>query len=145
MNPLAILGLGAVGVYFLRKSSTASAVQSMKFLLTGVDLTWSGLSAIIILKVKIQNPTNTSAEVRAVLADLTLNGDTLGRVTSFSPITVKALSETDTTLQFQLNNIGTIQAITNLFSNHSTINANIKGTVNVDGSNVPLDISVKIV
>jgi LEA14-like dessication related protein len=147
MNPLAVIGLGIAAYYFLSKSQTASAVDKMRFLLSSVKVTFSGLSPRLNLDVLIQNPTNETVVVKAIAGDVKVNGTKVGAVSSFQTVTIKPVAETTATLIVVIPLAGVATQIINLISGNIPGEAvvNIIGTVNVNGAVVPLDITYKIV
>ena len=134
-----ILAAGAI-VYGLRKLNLAKKLQ---FELNGVDFGGSFLYPDIYLKVKLINPTGTTATINNITGVVSLNKNKIGNSTINNPVYIAANTNTLLNIKITLFSITTIQTVINAITNKNGI-INFVGTAKVDGVNFPINYTYNL-
>jgi LEA14-like dessication related protein len=144
MKRIAVVA-AAVGVgYLIWRKITPSAPLGIKLLFNGVRLS----SGKIMADFKASNPTPVSSTIQAMQGTLLVNGNSLGPLTGFSPVTVPPSSVNTTfscTVPVSLTNA--ITDIADLIAGNTGTPAvfQVDGLAAVDQRVLPLDLTYQIV
>lgn len=138
-NLFLILGAGAVAYYFFRKKKLASALQ---YSIEAVSIKGTK----ILLKLGLLNPTGTPANFNSFVGTLFIKGNEVATVENFTK--TKIAPNTKTTIDFTItpSGLGILKTISQLVKKGGLKNlqANLKGTANVDNVNFPVNITYGI-
>ena len=139
--PAILLGVG--GIYILSKVSAAATVNSLNFIVSGYSFNTNGLYPTINVNVTAQNVTNDSVLFNALAANAYLNGAFIGNVAGFQPVLINARSQSLIPLSILVNVTGVVSDVVSIFSGSagSSVLLEIKGSANISGVVVPLDIT----
>lgn len=140
-----ILLLGGVAFAFfaLRKKA---AVGTLRFVLRGVGADFSSiLSPKLKLTLGVQNPSNSSFNIKSIVGDLSVNGNYLANVNTFSNVDVKSNAETLLPITVELSIANVVSDVLQLIrlKGKKELNISLVGTVNADGIAFPLNTSFK--
>lgn len=138
-NLFYILAAGAV-VYGLRKLNLARKLQ---FELLGVDFGGSFLNPDIYLKVKLINPTSTSATLNNLTGVVNLNKNNIGNCTINNPVYIASNTSTILNIKITLYSVATIQTVMTAITN-KTGSINFVGTAKFDGINFPINYTYNL-
>lgn len=144
MNELLLFGAAAVALIWFTK---ASAAKNLKFFIASVSAEMHGATPVIVLQVMIQNPTNESYTVSALVGNLSSStGYLIGNVSGFQPVPVAARSQQLYPVNVRVNLIGTALDIFNLISNGNGLTqvVSFDGAINVSGVVVPIELDYKL-
>jgi LEA14-like dessication related protein len=134
-----ILAAGAI-VYGLRKLNLAKKLQ---FELNGVDFGGSFLNPDIYLKVKLINPTGTTATLNNLTGIVSLNNNKIGNCTINNAVYIAANTTTILNIKITLFSVTTIQSVINAITNKTGL-INFVGTAKVDSVNFPINYTYKL-
>lgn len=139
-NNFFIVGLIALGWIAYKK-----IILAKKILITVKDFGFSGgnfLSPVINVKLQIENPTDTTADIQKISADILLQNKIVGVV--YQDINQKILANQKTIINFNvrlnLENAAII-LISNKFKNQTL---ELKGNVLVDFFSIPFNYEFKL-
>ncbi len=107
----------------------------------------SGISPVIQVGVMAQNVTNGSLQFNALAANAFLNGTNIGNVSGFQPVTIGPVSQVTIPLTIVVNATQIISDVIAILTGSAGVAANleIKGTANVSGLILPVDIIYKAI
>ena len=139
---LLIAGAGLAYWFYTQKK----AIGLLNYYIHGVDIDFDGLSPILKLDIGIQNPSNSSFQVRDFVGNLTANGNNIGTMSSFIPLEVPPASQVVYPVYVRMNPIGIVEDIINLLQSKSGISQtiNLSGFVNASGVVAPISLTYKI-
>jgi hypothetical protein len=145
MNGKSLLLIGgAVLVYLLYLQK--QAIGLLTYAISSVNVTFSGLNPVLQVNILIENVTNESFTISAMVGTLTSNGTVLGSLSSFTPITIPPVSQVNYPANITLQLIGLASDIVTLIQkgsgNSQTIN--FAGSVNANGVVAPFSLNYKI-
>jgi hypothetical protein len=129
-----IVAAGAV-LYGLRKLNLAKKLQ---FKLIGVDFGGTFFNPDIFIKIKLINPTNTTATLNNFTGVVSLNNNKIGNCTINNPVYIDSNTSTILNIQITLYSVTTIQTVITAMTNKNGI-INFVGTAKVDGVNFPIN------
>ena len=139
-NKFFLAGLIALGWIAYKK-----IVLAKKIIITVKDFSFNGgnfLSPVINVKLQIENPTNTTADIQKISADILLQNKIVGVV--YQDINQKILANQKTIINFDvmlnLENAAII-LISNKFKNQTL---ELNGNILVDFLNIPFNYSFKL-
>lgn len=143
MKPLTWIGLSIAAVFVLSKIATAGNASRLNFTVSNVQPGLSGLNPVITLNLVAQNPTSESFQINAVVANVFLNGQPIGNISGFVPVTVQPTSQANIPLRVQLSGLELIDQVLGILNGSAGVAAAVRitGTVNLDGSNIPIDVT----
>lgn len=143
-NKLLLIGAAAVAYYLYTQKK---AIGLLSYYIKSVDgVSFSGFTPYLDITLAIQNPSNTSFTVKDIIANLTVNGNNVGSISSFVPLEIPEASEVPYPLQIRLNLIGLTQDLITLIQQQSgnAITINLQGYVNASGITAPINLPYKI-
>lgn len=122
------------------------AIGMLNYIITGVGLSFEGITPVMRLSIGIQNVSNESFVIKSFVGSLTCNGFQIGNISSFTPVTVPAVSQITYDVYARLSLIGAVQDIVNLIQQKSGIAQTviITGYINASGLVAPVNLSYKI-
>jgi hypothetical protein len=138
----AILLIGG-GVYVLSKVSSASAASSLNFIVTGYSFNTNGLYPTISVNVTAQNVSSQPVQFNALAANAFLNGQYIGNVSGFIPVTIPAAGQAVIPLSILVNVTNVINDVVSIFSGSAGSSAilEMKGSTNLSGLVIPFDLT----
>lgn len=147
MKYLVPIGLGILGVWALTKYAKGSALTRLKLSIFGADLAGSLSNPEVNVNVLAQNPTNEDIRVTAMVADVYVNDNFVGNVSNFVAFVIQPATETAFPLKVRLNVPGLFSQIADILKGTGGLQAKIRvlGTLNVEGTIVPIDLTHKII
>lgn len=134
---LLIGGLLIAGVfYFIGKKKLANAIR---FSIEKISIKGTK----IILRLGMLNPTGSDAKFNSMVADVFIKGNQVATIENFNPVMIKPQTKTFVDLTITPTGLGILNTIKTLTQKGGLKNLNlkIKGTTNVDGISLPLDIT----
>lgn len=136
-----VLGAGAA-LYFFSKMAFKNKAN---FLLQSVNVGGSFLAPKVLVRIAVQNPTNSQITLKSLSGSLSVNGKYLSNLSSFGDQVILPNSENVIELNARPSVIGVFNSIKELLTTPSgQLNANFVGTANVDGFSVPIDQTITI-
>lgn len=142
-RPLVLVSAAAAAWYLFGNVARAAASQTLQFVPAGVSFSGSKLN----FKINVQNPSNTSIKLNSLSGQLSVNGETVGTVSSFTITDVRAMAITPVTLTLSVSLFGAVALLYNVIQGNiaSGASVNFKGYANVNGTMVPLNLTYKII
>lgn len=134
---LLIGGLLIAGVfYFIGKKKLANAIR---FSIEKISIKGTK----IILRLGMLNPTGNDAKFNSMVADVFIKENQIATIENFNPVMIKPQTKTFVDLTITPTGLGILNTIKTLTQKGGLKNLNlkIKGTTNVDGISLPLDIT----
>ena len=150
MNPFLIVGLIGTAVFFLQKWSKAAALQSLNIVVKNFNVSCGGFlctSPELTVNLLLQNPTDQVINLRSIIANIFVNGQYIGNANALNVKAIAANSQDvyPLTVDLQITTIlGEALAILQGDKNIQAV-LELKGTVNVEGINYPLNLKFKVV
>lgn len=134
---LLIGGLLIAGIfYFIGKKKLANAIRFSieKLSIKGTK---------IILRLGMLNPTGNDAKFNSMVADVFIKENQVATIENFNSVMIKPKSKSFVDLTITPTGLGILSTIKSLTQKGGLKNLNlkIKGTTNVDGISLPLDIT----
>jgi hypothetical protein len=122
------------------------AAQTLNFFPDEVkDFHFSGLTPVFTLGLGVQNTSNQSFTINALVGNAMSNGFYVGNLANFKPQVVPKISQGILLVECRMSLIGVVNDLISAFQNHDfTQNLIIQGTANVDNLQVPLDLKFKV-
>jgi hypothetical protein len=147
-NYLWIIAAGAAALYFLPKISLG---RKAIFLFRGIKLSGKKLQ----LKIGVQNPTSNSAILQSFSGEIYADKKFIANISNFTPNTILPNSETELNFDVNLSAAGLFSTLVNkakqIFQKTAdkkikvtkpkSTKIELKGSANVDGINVPVDLN----
>lgn len=133
---LILLALGAGAVYYFEQLNTAS--NSLQVVFQGVRINGPFNYTLNLIA---QNVSNATLELNSLAADVTVNGNDLGNISNFTPVTIGPNSSTavNVTLAPSVLSIpGTVQAL--LQNPTGSFDFKVNGNMNINGLVLPLNV-----
>ena len=133
-NKKYLLLLAAAGAgYWLW--SQAKSISALNYVISGVQLGWSGITPLINLTLAVQNVSNQSYILNSFVGTVSVNGNNIGNVSNFTPTAIPATSQTPYTLNIALSLVGAVSDLINLITNKTGAQQDIvlSGYVNASG------------
>lgn len=139
--PLVLIG-GLATWFLLTKRSLSN---NIKFVLRKIGFGGKILQPKIYITLGAQNPTNTGAIIRSIVASVNYNGKTFADVSSFVTQRINPGSESNIVLIAEPSVVGVFSTIREMVkSGNIKGKFEINGTANIDGINFPLQITQSI-
>jgi len=134
-NTLFLVGGGFVLWYLLTRIQT---IGNLNFVPRGLGIVGNAVSVIL----GIQNPTSNALLFNSLSGDLMVNGNSVGNVADFQPVTIMPNSETPITLLITPNIFGIAANAIDQISNGLTggISAKLQAIANVNNTPVPVNV-----
>jgi len=126
--------------------SQKKAIGLLNYIISGVSISFDGITPIMRLSIGVQNVSNESFLLKSFVGNLTANGFVIGNVSSFVPINIPAASQVNYDVYVRMSLIGVVQDIVNLIQQKSGMAQTVKldGFVNASGIVAPVSLSYKI-
>lgn len=138
MNALIWIGAGALALYLLDKGNT---INSLRFLVSDIAFDLSNvLSPAADITVLVQNPTAGSLTMQSLQGNFYFNDKPGGTVSDYTPAIVGPNSETPIKLHVQSSQPEIINIITNFIEHAAPLVIAVKGTANVQGVTIPVNL-----
>lgn len=126
-------------------NSTQELIKNISFSFVGVGTGGSFLSPKISVTLSANNPSIGSVIIQTVALQVIYMGNTIGVVTLPQPFTVRANTNTNFTLDMNINDIGTLVTLYKIISSGNTGNEiKLVGSATADGITVPIDLLYSI-
>ena len=137
-----MIGLGVAGLYILSKLSFAGNASRLNYTISGMGLSMSGINPVMSINLVVQNPTTEVFNVTAIVANAALNGEPLGNVAGFTPVSIAATSQANVPLTITISGLSLISDVVNILNGTAGVSAllHITGTVNANGTLLPIDV-----
>lgn len=147
MNKTSLLILGGLGLAVWYYGKLAIAGNVINVIFNGVHL--KNLNTFT-LSFMVQNVSNTIVSVNSMTADVFVNDSNIGNASYFgNPITILGNSQTPINVDFSLSLLGIPGALMDLISNltigKNDVKFQAKGTMNVNGILLPLDVKTSTI
>ena len=143
-NSTALL-LAAGGLALIYGSRVATGVNTVNFVLNGVDL--SDITNIK-LQFLIQNVSNATGVLNSLSGNITVNGYDLGNISDFNAVTIPPNSQQPVNISLRPDLISLPQTIAALIqdngSGNNALNFEIIGNANVNGIVLPFNLTKTI-
>lgn len=122
------------------------AINLLNYIITGVKLSWDGITPILTVALTIQNVSNEKYTVNSFVGTLTSGGTMIGNVSTFVQTDIPASSQVSLPLQIRLSLIGVVSDLVALINQGSGISQTIvlNGYLNASGILAPINLSYKI-
>ncbi len=138
-----VIAFGIVGLaayWFYSKSKALLGLIFAAGKITGASLT--GGAPVIDLSLTVQNTSTSSLVINSFAGNVYANGTLVGNVGNFSPVAIPANSQTALPVTAQLQIIGLANDILKAVDTGTlSQNINIKGSANVNGIQLPVDVT----
>jgi LEA14-like dessication related protein len=147
MKPLPLIVGGGLLLFYLNRKSKVNAFENMRFILSGAKIGGSFLQPEIILHIIVQNPTDQPISVKSLAGDVLVNNTKVGNISNFTAFQIEPNTETTFDLKSRLSLAGFVTNIVNILDGSAGIAAvvQVKGTVNVESTIVPINLTYKII
>jgi len=124
-----------VGYYLYRKKTLGT---NARFSFDAIKL--SGTNIIVTLG--ILNPVSSSALLKSMVGDLIINGNIIATGSTFDAVTIKPNTKTQFNITFVPSGTGLLSTLKNIIkSGFKNIKAKFVGTANINGFNMPIDLT----
>jgi hypothetical protein len=135
-----IIGLGITAL------SRKKAIGLLNFFINKVGVKFEGFTPILRVDIGILNPSRESFTIKSIAGNIISNGYSLGTVSAFDTVEIKATSQAVYPVYIRVNAIGAGADVINMITHGvgNGVTVTFKGTVNASGITAPLDISYKI-
>lgn len=139
------VGIG-VGLWLLLKTRKVAAFDQMRFLINRVSLSGNVFTPELNIALLAQNPTDEDIAISSLLGDVYVNDSKIGNVSSFTPFTLLPNSETPFTVKARVSVTGILSQLGELLNGvgGAQPKVRISGTVNADGTVIPVDLNTTI-
>lgn len=156
-NELLLIGGGALLLYMLSKQNApvtaplpgGTAIQpaaTLIYTITDASVTFQGLTPVLVLTLSVSNPGNVPAGITNMQGSLASNGNNLGSIASFTPITVPPMQSNLINVTVNMSLVGAASDIINLITNQSgnPISIGLTGVAIVNGQQQPFNLTYSI-
>ena len=132
---------GATALYFVAKKSFKS---KLLFQLKDVGTSGKWYAPTLVVKVRVLNPSNQSAQLNSITGELFMNNKFVSNITSFVPQKIAAKNESTISLEAKPGLTGAFQVLVTALSKKSKgYSFKFVGNANVDGIVLPIAESYK--
>ena len=139
---LLVILAGATALYFIAKKSLSS---KLLFQIDNLGSKGKWYNPIIVISLRVLNPSNQSAKLNSITGELFLNGKLISNVTSFVPQNISAKAESIIKLEAQPGITGAASLLLDILQNKKAgYKIKFDGNANVDGIVVPINQSFAI-
>jgi hypothetical protein len=144
---LPAIALIAGGVFVLSKLSAAGVASRLNLFISSYSLSITGIYPVINIVVTAQNVTSSDLQFSALAANVFLNGTLIGNISGFTSVLIPATAQVNIPLQATINASQVISDVVAILSGSAQVAAviEIKGTANVSGLILPIDLITKAV
>lgn len=140
---LLIAGAAVVAYWFFSKARALKGLVFTPGPISGVTLT--GGAPVLSLNISVQNTNSASLRIDSLAANVMSNGILIGNVYNFFPAEVPANAAVLMPVQIRLGTIGLVSdLITSIQYGSASQSFVIDGSANVNGIQLPLNVSFKI-
>lgn len=142
-NPILWIIAGAAALFLAGRGLLS---KNLQYRLDTIRLRGGVLQPIIEIALAIQNPTRQRAIVRSVVGEVYVEGNFVANISFFGETIIKPNAETVITIQARPSATGAFALLKDVLTREGSKKfvAKVKGSINVDGITVPLDISQTI-
>lgn len=134
-----LIALAAAGLFFSRKLVTSGRIQ---FSIIGLDLKQRAI------KIELINPTNTSLQVKAFVASLTLAGQNFATLDYRQALTITATDRKVVLIPIRLNPINGTKLLAQILYGRGAglkgSQIDIDGIINSEGLSIPVKTSIPL-
>jgi LEA14-like dessication related protein len=124
-----------VGYYIYKKKSLGN---NARFSFDAIKL--SGTNIIVTLG--ILNAVNSTAILKSMVGDLSINGEIIATGSTFDAVTIKPNTKTQFNITFVPSATGILSTLKNIIKKGlKNIKAKFVGTANINGFNMPIDLT----
>jgi LEA14-like dessication related protein len=147
MNPLVLLVGGGLLIWYLQKKEQASATDALQFIISDIKGGGSFFQPELNITILAQNPTDTTIPIKSMAGEVFVNNEKVGNVSNFQPFDIAANREVPFTIKCRPSIVGIFTTIMDIIDGTAGIAASVKiaGTINVDGTIVPMQLTQNIV
>ena len=126
--------------------SQKKAIGLLNYFISGVAISFDGVTPIMRLSIGVQNVSNESFLIKSFVGNLVSNGSVIGNVSSFVPVNIPPASQVNYDVYVRMSLIGVVQDIVNLIQKKSGVaqTVTLQGYVNASGLIAPVDLTYKI-
>ena len=138
-----ILPALAVAAYYA--FVTKKAIGMLSYYIKGVGLSFDS-GPLLLLNVMVQNPSNSQFIINDFVGSLSVDGQNIGSISSFTKLTVPPASQVTYPIIVRLNLIGVVSELVDLIQKQSglSMQINFSGFVNASGITAPVNMNYKI-
>jgi hypothetical protein len=134
---LVVILAAATALYFVAKKSLSS---KLIFQLQDIGTSGKWYAPVLIISVRVLNPSNQSAQLNSITGELSLNGKFISNITSFVPQKIAAKAESVIKLEAKPGVTGAASVILTALQKKGTgYKAKFVGNANVDGIVIPIN------
>jgi hypothetical protein len=143
-NKLLLLGaLGAGAFWLYSKTRALGDLIFSPGAVTGAA--FSGSSPLLNVTILVQNTSGSSLQLNSFAGNVLSNGNLIGNVSNFSPITIPGNSQLLMPVTLLLQPIGIVNDIIQAVQNsHFIQNISIKGQANVNNFQLPVNVNFSV-
>lgn len=126
--------------------SQKKAIGLLNYFISGVAITFEGITPIMRLSIGVQNVSNESFLIKSFVGNLVANGEVIGNVSSFVPMQIPAASQVNYDVYVRMSLVGIVSDIVNVIQKKSGIaqTVTLNGYVNASGLVAPVSLTYKI-
>lgn len=141
-STLIFIGLG---LYLVTGIAKKAAAQRLIFRIQNIKAEEHGLNFYLTVNIVISNPTSQDFNVSSLSGSLSINGQSIGVVSSFQKTLIAANSQAIYPITIVIGLVGAGLDIFNLISNPSGgLSLQISGTANIEGVAIPVNVTDKV-
>lgn len=133
---LILLGLGGLVYYFAQLNTaagTANFVLGVPSFITPTKIN---------IPINVQNVSNATINLKALTANVTINGNSIGAASTFTPVTIQPTSQQLINLTLDLSILSLPSTILSLINQTgNTYNFAVNGNANVDSLVIPFNLT----
>lgn len=131
---------GIFGIWYLVRRN---AVSNLLFQpTTDISMSFEGSLPVARINLLVQNTSNVSLQLNSFAANVYANNTYVGNVSGFTPVMIAANSEGLIPVDVKFNPLGIVQDIIRAFQTKSFAqNIELRGSVNAEGVQVPIDLT----
>jgi len=142
-NTIAFIGLGLTGLYLYNRYQQAGSLIFYPGNITNIGFT--GSNAVADTSIVIQNTSNGSFTVRSLAANVYYNDTLVGNISTFGNWVLGPNSQGQLPVQINFLLLSIINEIISVFTTKDRVKPlRVKGTVNADSIQIPLDLTYQI-
>ena len=138
--PAIAVGAGLYALYYYSKLGLAG--RDMQVVFKGFSI--QGITNYTIT-LAVQNVSNSLIEVNSLAADVTVNGNSIGNLSTFQKTDIPANSEVNLNLKLNVSLLGLPSIIADIINNQQGVyTVVVDGNMNVNNIVVPLNVNDQI-
>lgn len=137
------MGLGFVGLWFIRKSMAINSLTFQPGPINNVSIV--GAAPVLSLSLTAFNTSGADLTVNSLAGAVSSNGALIGNVYNFSPVTIPQNSYASVPVNIALSLSQIVSDLVNAYQTRSlTQNIQLQGWANIEGVQVPLDLQFHV-